>query len=723
VANPARAYTIVGEENTLATIFPNLKEVTFGPQVTKVGSDAFNIVNDVNYPLESVTFQGVTEVGNNAFQNTHLSQINGNVKGVGSYAFANTAISVVTITDDTVIDNSAFMGCTALTTVSLPANLVVIVDHAFDGCTALKTIEIPANTAALDAQCFANCTSLQAIHIPAAISIFENDVFKNCTSLKDVTIDSNDVINPSKSWSATSNVAKEFPYVETLTLGEAITSVKDYAFYGSPLKTLRILGADFQFATHTFEGCNAWKHVIIENNAFASKDWTASSNLSHVFPNITHLTFGTAVQSVGNCAFCKESGSHPLTMLTFMGAPTIGMKAFQGLSSLKTVEGGIKNPGASAFRDCSQLTSINIIEASSIPAYCFRSCSSLSEVNLPTSNLEGIMMEAFGFCSSLQSIVLPASVVTYGVRAFLYCSSLESVTCYNLVPVELTESMGIFEGISSTAVLRVPVEFEDLYRNAPVWRNFYDFLSTSCIEVLDGKAFELAEDVEVPKVRYSRSFSYRTAGNWQCLYVPFDIDVTSSLLAGYDFAKLYMVSYRDCDGNGIINDDDALVMVLSKVVEGETLLGNMPYFVRAKSAGKLIILQEDCTVYAAEEGTVDCRTTQDEYILRGVYQQTNINGLYTLNADGTFSYYDTDTMLKPNRWYMEIKSRYDKVPKAYSRPIEIRVEGEDNMTGIIDYQLSEAPSENNIYSLDGRKVNNANRPGIYIINGQKVLVK
>ena len=63
----------------------------------------------------------------------------------------------------------AFYGCTALTTVSLPA-AAEIGDGAFSGCTALTNVDLPA-AAHIGDGAFSRCTALTAVDLSAAAHI------------------------------------------------------------------------------------------------------------------------------------------------------------------------------------------------------------------------------------------------------------------------------------------------------------------------------------------------------------------------------------------------------------------------------------------------------------------------------------------------------------------------------------------------------------------------
>ena len=189
-----------------------------------------------------------------------------------------------------------------------------------------------------------------------------------------------------------------------------------------------------------------------------------------------------------------------------------------------------------------------------------------------------------------------------------------------------------------------------------------------------------------------------------------------------------MVSYNDKNDNGTIEDDEPLRMFLNKFSAGRTLHANMPYYVKVKSAGTKTIEVTNTELKAAVNGTVNCSTTEHEYTLVGVYEKTNLKGLYTMGLSGKFSYYTKDSDLNTYRWYMEIKSRTEDGAEFenYARPIEIYVDGEDETTGIVTLEDKASDSKNDkVYTVDGRQVTNTNNlpSGIYIVNGKKIFKK
>ncbi|MCM1534274.1 MAG: leucine-rich repeat domain-containing protein, partial [Corallococcus sp.] len=190
---------------------------------------------------------------------------------------------------------------------------------------------------------------------------------------------------------------------------------------------------------------------------------SAFSNCS----NLTTVTIGTSVQSIGDSAF---ENCQSLTSVTIPGSVTlIGGSAFSNCSNLTsvTILDGVQFIWQGAFVYCDNLTSITIPSSVTfIVGNVFSHCSNLTKVNytgtiadwcdisffdehsnplyythnlyindkcvtdgelaIPNTVAE-IKHFAFYGCTSITSVIIPDSVQTIGYRAFHYCSNLSKV--------------------------------------------------------------------------------------------------------------------------------------------------------------------------------------------------------------------------------------------------------------------------------------------------------
>lgn len=139
----------------------------------------------------------------------------------------------------------------------------------------------------------------------------------------------------------------------------------------------------------------------------------------------------------------------------------------------------LKSIGEQAFAYCSSLQEITIPDSViSIEGGTFNGCTKLQQVTL-SNNLTSIGMLAFFDCTSLQEITIPDSVTSIGKQAFFGYTSLANVYCLPTVPPELGE-WG-FGGSDSDAKIYVPQASVDAYKAANGWSRYasmivgYDF--------------------------------------------------------------------------------------------------------------------------------------------------------------------------------------------------------------------------------------------------------
>ena len=80
--------------------------------------------------------------------------------------------------------SSAFMGCTGLETISIPASVTYLY-YTFEGCTSLKEVVVAegSNLTTIDKHSFYNCSALESINIPDSVTQVGIQAFFQCKAV------------------------------------------------------------------------------------------------------------------------------------------------------------------------------------------------------------------------------------------------------------------------------------------------------------------------------------------------------------------------------------------------------------------------------------------------------------------------------------------------------------------------------------------------------------
>lgn len=259
----------------------------------------------------------------------------------------------------------------------------------------------------------------------------------------------------------------------------------------------------------------------------------------------------------------------------------------------------------------------------------------------------------------------------------------------------------------------------------------------------DATVYNSKAKFTVKQLSYTRSFTH---DKWQALYVPFETEVTEELLKDFELAAPNNLhEYELADGKTKISLEAKLMK------SGYTIKALRPYLIRAKEAGEKTIQLTDCSLKeAAEDSYVDCSSVLRHYKFIGTLQGKTS---FDTSADfvlqqGVFLGTETDTQLKPMRWYLNATDRNTDMgilpgsgnngdgggadggngSTQASRSINITIVDGDATTGIDELHViteqtsgSKNGARPGIYDLQGRKLSQEPQNGIYIKDGKKVI--
>ena len=276
-----------------------------------------------------------------------------------------------------------------------------------------------------------------------------------------------------------------------IIIPNSVTSIGDYAFHKCHnLQSITIPNSVTNIGKCAFQLCQKLESITLPNNIEILEEWVFSSCSC-----LVSITIPNSVKRI------KREAFYSCTSLTSITIPdnvtSIGSSAFNSCSSLAsvTLSHGITEIDMGAFQDCSSLTSITIPNSvTSIGEYAFSGCSELTNVVLPT-GITTIEEGVFSDCPKMVSITIPSSVTKVKGWILAGNTSLTEIRNYGETPANAFSSA--FDDVDkSSCKLYVPKNSINLYKSAPVWKEFYLISAIEDVQAI--------EDAEVDNVRSAK---------------------------------------------------------------------------------------------------------------------------------------------------------------------------------------------------------------------------
>ncbi len=260
----------------------------------------------------------------------------------------------------TTIGESAFSGCSGLTSLMIPNTVTSIGNQAFLRCSSMTNISIPNSVTTIGSDVLNRCSGLTSVTIPSSVTSIGNSLFMYCSNLTTVKVasdnskyDSRDNCNAIIETSSNKLIAgcknSFIPnsvtsignyafagitffsiYSGGMEIPNSVTSIGNYAFASSGIIWINLPNSINSIGSEAFGGCSSLSAIRIPENVTTIQDRT--------FLNCTLLSFITIPDGVSSIGYRAFAGCTSLTEITIPSSvTTISGLAFNGCTSLTTV--------------------------------------------------------------------------------------------------------------------------------------------------------------------------------------------------------------------------------------------------------------------------------------------------------------------------------------------------------------------------------------------------
>ena len=426
------------------------------------------------------------------------------VKTIGPESFAGSMeLTILTFNDQLEhIDWRAFENCPSLTSVDLPASVVQIGASAFLGCTALQSITLRSESLitgddtgqfdGTDCDIFVPGNLLEAYRTTAPWSDYASR-YKSMQPDTEIwyTTTDGEIVNFDPMNQST--VSFENDTYGVIRFAEPLTTVEQGAFFDARnLLSVTLPSSVKTIKPNAFASCISLQEVTlpegletIEQNAFTACPFSRidlPSSLKNLGPfafyyceNLESVTIPDSVEKLGYPYFYYANPFEGCTSLhSFYGkfATDDHRCLLYGNPSTEDMDprnvlvsfapGGMKNK---AYRIPDGVLVI--------------ARDAFTEAPLSTVDLNEVFMlwnGAFSDCLNLRSISIPAGFSMIGDQAFYGCTLLKSITLNDVTPPSLGAQ--VFQGIPGECVIRIPAAGYENYVEADGWKDLQSYFVT-----------------------------------------------------------------------------------------------------------------------------------------------------------------------------------------------------------------------------------------------------
>ena len=464
-----------------------LSSVTIPNSVTSIGNWAFNGCTG----LTSVTIpNSVTSIGNSTFYGVLNINYTGSASGSPwSAKFANKIVDGDFVYSDT--EKTQLVGYFGSSTdVAIPESVTSIGNSAFNGCTGLTSVIIPNSVTSIGNYAFYGCRGLTSVIIPNSVTSIGMDAFQGCSGLTSVTI-------PNSVTSIGGWAFYGCSGLTSVTIPNSVTSIGEQAFS-------RVLNINYTGRASGSPWGAKFANKIVDGD-FVYNDTEKTQLAGYIGTNIK-VTIPENVVSIDSRSFryCDS-----LTSVSIPKSVTeIAEKAFYGCLKLDTVtisKRQLKTINKDAFividGTCGDdarwkydaLTKTITIDGTGFLKHYGYDFDTQTDIKTPWADfadkIESVVVEeginglgacAFNNCANIRSVSLSSTCTDYGGSAFDNCPKLQKVAVKGKYVMRVNDHC--FSNYEN-CTLYVPVDKVDYYKNEIVFKDFSKIIGAYMVTI------------------------------------------------------------------------------------------------------------------------------------------------------------------------------------------------------------------------------------------------
>lgn len=360
----------------------------------------------------------------------------------------------------TVIGQNAFRDNTTITSINIPKGVLEIDNYAFYGCSALSSVKLPTNCQ-LGKYIFYECDSLNEISIPeGTTSIYDTYPLdddkevdqKNdgaCLaggSIEKITFESGVTKVPSHlcegltqlktiEWGNVASLGYHaFNRCESLTtieLPEKLICIDGQAFKGCAIRSISLPNGLTQIGYQAFQGSELEQVVIPDSVKILGITNLATEGAFEDCEKLTSVVLGAGLQKLGGSEFQNCTSLVSVDLSKAVNIEEIPPYTFSGCSALEqiVIPSQIKKIGYGAFSNCTSLKADKVTMSENLQSMAgsvFSGCTSFTE--LPDlKSMTSIPEYTFSYCTGLVKVEVPDRIQTIGGQAFYNCTNLVAI--------------------------------------------------------------------------------------------------------------------------------------------------------------------------------------------------------------------------------------------------------------------------------------------------------